>query len=171
MSSASTGAKSLYTMWSIKLNKDRFKFSSSHFTIFNSQKAEALHGHNYYVTLEVSKSEALENGMLIDVVTLKKELSKILEPLDEKILLPKNSKFLKLEPTGSNLEVSFSNKKYSFPTEDVEVLNLENITMEELSKLISDQLKKTLAGFVYTVEVQETTGQSASYTVKKAGFE
>ena len=151
-------------MWSIKLNKDRFKFSSSHFTIFDSQKAEALHGHNYYVTLEVSKPSPLENGMLIDVNILKKALSKILEPLDEKILLPKKSKHLKLNSDESNLNLNFANKKYSFPLEDVEILDIENITMEELSKLISDKLSDTLMGFTYTVEIQETTGQSASYT-------
>lgn len=151
-------------MWSIKLNKDRFKFSSSHFTIFNSEEAEPLHGHNYYVTLEVSSPGPLKEGMLVDVVFLKKELAKILEPLDEKILLPKNSRYLKLNSKGTNLEVMFSSKQYSFPTEDVQILDVENITMEELAKMISDQLGTGLTGFTHTVQIQETTGQSASYT-------
>ena len=151
-------------MWSIKLNKDRFKFSSSHFTIFDKETAEALHGHNYYVTLEVSKSASLKNGLLIDVVILKKELSKILEPLDEKILIPKNSKYLNLDYEGENLNLEFANKRYSFPLEDVIVLDVENVTMEELCKLFSDQLKEFLVDYNYTVTVQETKGQSASYS-------
>nr|HPI41863.1 6-carboxytetrahydropterin synthase [Pseudobdellovibrionaceae bacterium] len=41
------------SIFSLKLSKDEFKFSSAHFLIFNDHQAERLHGHNYQVEFEV----------------------------------------------------------------------------------------------------------------------
>ena len=153
-------------MWTLKINKDRHKFSSSHFTIFSRSEAEALHGHNYYVSLEVQSESLNEQELLVDVVGLKKELSQVLEAWDEKILLPKNSPYLTLSESDSSIEVQYSNRKYSFPSSEVEFLEVTNVTMESLAKLISDKLN--IKKFSYTVSVRESQGQEATY-FKKAG--
>jgi len=132
-------------MWTLKICKDRHKFSSSHFTIFSKDSAEALHGHNYYVSLEIEGETLNDQELLIDVVDLKNSLSKILESWDEKILLPLHSKHLKITDKDTkdehSTEVLFSDRRYVFPSSEVECLNLKNVTMEALGKGSKESLK------------------------------
>jgi 6-pyruvoyltetrahydropterin/6-carboxytetrahydropterin synthase len=151
-------------MWTLKINKDRHKFSSSHFTIFSESEAEALHGHNYYIGLEVKGNKLDDQELLIDVVVLKKKLTELLEAWDEKVLLPKNSPFLQINQIDDSIHVKYSNRKYSFPKNEVEVLDVKNVTMESLAKLISDSLSAKIKGFSYTVSVKESQGQEATFT-------
>ena len=150
-------------MWTLKISKDRHKFSSSHFTIFSKDDAEALHGHNYYVSLEVQGNELNEQELLVDVVLLKKQLTEVLKVWDEKVLLPKNSPHLKLSKSGKSIKLEYSNRTYTFPSSEVEVLNVKNITMESLAKLISDCLSANLNGLSYKVSVCESQGQEATF--------
>jgi len=150
-------------MWTLKISKDRHKFSSSHFTIFSKENAEALHGHNYYVSLEVEGDSLNEQELLIDVVSIKKSLSSVLESWDEKILLPKNSPHLILTGSGDSINVKYSNRAYSFPSAEVELLDITNVTMESLAKLISDKLLSSLKPMSYKVSVRESQGQEASF--------
>jgi len=150
-------------MWTLKISKDRHKFSSSHFTIFSKENAEALHGHNYYVSLEVEGDSLNEQELLIDVVSIKKSLSSVLESWDEKILLPKNSPYLILTGSGDSINVKYSNRAYSFPSAEVELLDITNVTMESLAKLISDKLLSSLKPMSYKVSVRESQGQEASF--------
>ena len=84
----------------IRLEKESIKFSCSHFTIFGPDKAEALHGHNYYVTAEFGLRELDETlGMAFDFNLLKPLLKQEADRLDEHILVPNRSPFLKIERT------------------------------------------------------------------------
>jgi len=150
-------------MWTLKICKDRHKFSSSHFTIFSEDSAEALHGHNYYVSLEVEGDSLNEQELLIDVVSIKKALSNVLESWDEKILLPKNSPHLILTESGASINAKYSKREYSFPSAEVEILDVKNVTMESLAKLISDKLLNALKPMSYKVSVRESQGQEASF--------
>lgn len=154
-------------MWTLNLSKESFKFSGAHFTIFSESQAERLHGHNYYVEVKMrsSKSE-LSHGMVVDLNTPKKMIKEICEKLDEKVLLPKESPYLKIESHESNFNITFSQKTYSFPQEDCALLPIENITIEELAFYVSTCLRESLTslGFEsYEVQVTETRGQSASF--------
>ena len=151
-------------MWTLKINKDRHKFSSSHFTIFSESEAEALHGHNYYIGLEIRGRKLDDRELLTDVAVLKKKLTEVLEAWDEKVLLPKNSPFLKLNESRGSIHVEYSNRKYNFPADEVEVLDVKNVTMESLAKLVSDRLSSEIVGFSYTISVKESQGQEASFT-------
>ena len=150
-------------MWTLKISKDRHKFSSSHFTIFSKDDAEPLHGHNYYVGLEVQGKNLDEQELLVDIVKLKNQLSQVLEAWDEKVLLPKHSPYLKLTKTGDSIKVEYSKRKYTFPSSEVEVLDVKNVTMESLAKLVSDKLSAHIKNFSYTVSVRESQGQEASF--------
>ena len=45
----------------VSLSKERFKFSSTHFTIFNDSEAECLHGHNYLVSVDLGFKSLAED--------------------------------------------------------------------------------------------------------------
>ena len=81
-----------YTLF---FEKPRFKFSSSHFTIFDGETAETLHGHNYHVKLKLSFADVdPKTELALDFNVVKKELTKICDELDEKVLIPEDSPYL-----------------------------------------------------------------------------
>ena len=155
----------------IDLHKESFKFSVSHFTIFSKNSAERLHGHNYYVRVRVRVAELDPRlGMAFDFNILKPHVKELCDSLDERVLIPEGSPFLKVKKNKQEVEIQFHDKRYVFPTSDCKLLPTVNITTEELSKFFCDQLKKKISRPMgisqLEVTVQETMGQSVSYRME-----
>ena len=157
--------------WSITLAKEDFKFSSAHFTVFGATHAEALHGHNYRVQLEISGRQLDELGFLFDILAVKSELRRLCETLDERILLPEQCGHLEVEGSGDSLTVSYADRTYQMPREEVRLLPLSNITIELLAQYVFEQLRPKVAQSAacaeltsMSVTVEETSGQAASYS-------
>ena len=154
----------------IKLSKEDFKFSSAHFAIFGPSCGERFHGHNYYVSFEFEVEDLIsELGFSIEFNELKPLLKKVCKSLDEFILIPKDSKYLKIKEKENQIEVFFHKKFYSFPKEDVCLLSVKNISCEELSFYLFRELEAVLPKtykekiIKMGVQVQETKGQKALY--------
>ena len=151
----------------IRLAKESFKFSASHFTIFGPGESERLHGHNYYVAAEIGiRQLRADIGMAFDFNLVKPVLARICKELDEYVLLAGTSDYLKFQEAESSVTVSFAKKVYSFPVEDVKILPVCNVTSEELAVWIGqkfqDELSKLIAHVVITdlaISVEETRGQ------------
>ena len=164
----------------IRLEKENFKFSVSHFTVLGPGKAERLHGHNYYVTLEIDVS-ALDPdlGMAFDFNAIKPIVRELTDKLDERILLPNRSPHLKIETKNGQVRAELlaasgsKAKHYEFPEDDVMILPVANVTSEELARLLGDSLIERLKqgkladriGQI-AIGVQETRGQAALYLTK-----
>ena len=165
----------------VHISKEYLKFSAAHFTIFDDNDVERLHGHNYYVSLDIECRDN-ENGITFDFKYIKRMMQGLSDQLDEKVLLPTESKYLKLSKNHDQFEVVFSgsgfSKNYSFPCEDVEILPISNVTSELLAKYLCDAFCKKLELFwkenhpdqemvsyviSVAVRVEETKGQAASY--------
>ncbi len=164
----------------IRLEKENFKFSCSHFTIMGPGQAERLHGHNYYVSLEIQLVDLDSSlGMAFDFNLVKPLVREITDSYDELVLLPDRSPYLKIEQTqseyGECVRATFDGKdkqkRYEFPSEDVKLLPVVNVTSEELAREIGKRLAekmRSLEGIAkrvrqISVGVQETRGQSVSY--------
>lgn len=159
-------------MYVIHIAKEPLKFSCSHFTIFSENKAERLHGHNYQVRVAISIDQIDPKlGLAFDFNEVKPMIREICDSLDECILVPQNSPYLKISSTDKQVNVDFGKKHYSFPKEDSVMLPIVNISTEELARLISDRLFKQMANLPcwtsLKVNVEETRGQSISYTRKR----
>lgn len=155
----------------VRLAKENMKFSGSHFTIFGPADAERLHGHNYYVSVLFKVQELQPQlGLAFDFNLMKPLVRKICEELDERVLVPEKSSFLKVNRRNAQVEVQFARKFYSLPSEDVVLLPIANVTSEELARWIATRLASDLpksAGVKHLqVSVEETRGQSVSYTLK-----
>lgn len=155
-------------MYTVHLAKEPFKFSCSHFTILSAEHAERLHGHNYQVRVDITLEKLDPKlGMAFDFNAVKPKIRMICDELDERILLPTQSPYLKIVEDGPQLRVSFNNKAYVFPTEDCLRLPLSNVTSEELSRYMCERLfvgiKDQNFWTSVQVEVEETRGQSVSY--------
>ncbi|RYF47049.1 MAG: hypothetical protein EOO38_12935 [Cytophagaceae bacterium] len=106
----------------IVLEKENFKFSCSHFTIFSDESCERLHGHNYYVSAEFSLSAVTPDlGLAFDFNEVKPLVREVTQALDEYVLLPAHSPYLKVEQKDNSVRATFAKKHYEFPKEDVEV--------------------------------------------------
>jgi len=160
--------------FSIRLSKENFKFSCSHFTILAKDHAERLHGHNYYIEAEFElKSIDDKLGMGFDFNLVKPLIREIADQLDEFVLIPSKSPYLKIEATKDRIIVRFHDKHYDLPASDVKSLPVANITSEELARYVATQLlermKKDaqLASRVksLSIGIQETRGQAVHYRV------
>ena len=169
----------------IRLAKEAFKFSSTHFTILGVSTAERLHGHNYQVAVECELSAVGVLGMGFEFNSLKPNIRKLTERWDERVLIPKKCADIaiteELVRGEAHWSIDFSgknlNRSYRFPKADVVFLETTNVTSEELARLFAIELAKSwrststgeadLAGRVksLTVTIEETRGQSASFTM------
>lgn len=173
--------KILMSRYVLKIAKEYFKFSSAHFTIFNDSELECLHGHNYRASL-VIECRDIANGFVIEFRQAKKIVKTLCDELDEKVLIPADAPFLSIAKEQEQFQIRFNGagfvKDYRLPCEDVEILPMDNITVECLSRYMCESFVKKLMNLYddaekrdcfyqslisVSFEVEETPGQSAAY--------
>jgi 6-pyruvoyltetrahydropterin/6-carboxytetrahydropterin synthase len=159
-------------LYSIRLEKEDFKFSCSHFTVWGPNSAERLHGHNYYASIRLDVDELdPQLGLAFDFNSVKSIMRELTSTLDEYVLLPKNSPFVKIEVLKEQIQASLGRKVYVFPAEDVLLLECSNVTSEELARFLAERVHQRLmavpqvAARTRSIEVgvEETRGQKVSY--------
>lgn len=146
----------------IIVNENVVKFSACHF-LAEHEKCSRLHGHNYYVSVEISDNLD-ENFFVVDFIDLKKVIQEIIEPLDHYILVPTESKQFQIKESEKSIEVITPKKRYLFPREDVCLLPLPATTSELLAKYIYDKLKERFSNKTIIVRVGESRSSVASYS-------
>lgn len=157
----------------LHLAKQNFKFSSAHFLIFDENSAEMLHGHNYQVRVDMVFEAAdpkADRGYAVDFHVLKKVIKEHCDLWDEHILLPEKHPDMKynISPNGLNYEIHFRERFYSFPIKETIWLPINNTSVENLSALLAKSFFKKFQSLgikKIKVSVEETRGQSASFTV------
>jgi 6-pyruvoyltetrahydropterin/6-carboxytetrahydropterin synthase len=154
------------------LEKEDFKFSVSHFTIFGADKVERMHGHNYYVVVDIGvQSLDPQLGLAFDFNMVKPIIRKLTSGLDEHVLLPELSPFLKLDVNTDRVRATIAQSHYEFPRGDVIILPVVNVTSEELarhfSNLLISQLKAQPQIYArissLNIGIQETRGQTVFF--------
>lgn len=159
------------TQTTLHLFKQNFKFSSAHFLIFDATSAEKLHGHNYQVEVDLACPEAVEmsaKGYFVDFNVFKKEIKARLDQWDEMVLLPALHPEMKIILKSPSLEVRFRERFYVFPENEVQLLKVNNTSVEQLSRLLAEDFAAKFANFgvqSVRVRVEETRGQAASTLV------
>ncbi|MAE73204.1 MAG: 6-pyruvoyl tetrahydropterin synthase [Bdellovibrionaceae bacterium] len=153
----------------LDLEKEYFKFAATHFAIFSKDSAERLHGHNYFVGVSFEGDELdPELGLLIEFNEMKPAIKQICEDLDEYVLLPVESPFIRVHETNTEVEVLFAQRRYTFPPVDCKILPLVNISCEELSRYICEKIAAKLPAKHFIkrlrVSIEETRGQTGIYT-------
>jgi 6-pyruvoyltetrahydropterin/6-carboxytetrahydropterin synthase len=142
------------------------RFSSCHF-IPRHEKCSRLHGHSYIVRLRL-EGEIGAEGMIMDFVVLKKFLKKMIDEFDHHVLLPSKSEDTKVSVVGESVEVVTCGKKYTFPAEDVVMLDIPTTTAEEMSKAMTERMaaEVEIPPNVKSISIglDEERGQTAWYT-------
>ena len=74
------------------IDKEAHKFSAAHYTIFNANSRERLHGHNYSVSARIVAPMG-ENGFSADYNVYKTRIAALCDALDEYLILAGDSPF------------------------------------------------------------------------------
>ena len=152
----------------VRFAKDRQKFSAAHFTLFPDGSAERLHGHNYLVEAAFV-GEVGVCGLVFPFHEAKAMLTALCNSWDERVLLPGKSPWLTITSGGTQIEARLTTPKigkfYSFPAEDVVLLDCDNVSCENLTALLTDRLAaevETRGWPLRSVELRlfESSGQS-----------
>lgn len=117
-------------------------FSAGHF-VSEGGKCERLHGHNYDVSVRLS-GEINSQGMVIDFRVVKAHLRLLCEEWDHRLLLPTRSPQIRVLTKGEQTEVKTPDREYSFPTQDVCILDVIETTAEELARILAEKLGASL---------------------------
>lgn len=154
----------------LKLYKQNFKFSAAHFLIFDKKSAEKLHGHNYQVSIDIEFNNKTDSkGYLIDFKILKSIILDLINKWDESVLLPHKNSEMKIKIIKDHvLEVKFRDRYYCFPKNEVNLLPINNTSVEQLSELFARNLVQHL-NFKniskVAVQIEETRGQAAVFEI------
>ena len=124
----------------VQLEKDTMVFSAAHFITFNGNVCESIHGHNYAVKAEVV-GPLDENGYVCDFIALRDGLAQIVATMDHKVVLPATHPTIKVVDDGKEVLVTFEQKRWVFPSEDCNILPVDNTTAEMMAGYIADELK------------------------------
>lgn len=156
----------------VRVTKDELVFSAGHFITFNGDRCERVHGHNYRVAVEV-EDVLDENHYVFDFIALRDLTRAIAAELDHRMLLPTQSRLIRLEDDGpNNVRAVYADRFWSFPRDECVLLPIANTTTELLASHIAGRLLNDLAARgiappkVIRVEVEENFGQTA--TVERA---
>jgi 6-pyruvoyltetrahydropterin/6-carboxytetrahydropterin synthase len=142
------------------------RFSACHF-IPRHEKCSRLHGHTYILRLRL-EGDIGKDGMVMDFVSLKKELRRFVDELDHRTLLPGKSDEVILTVGPESVNVVCGNKNYMFPREDVVILEVPTTTAEEMTKMMVERMVNDIEfpSNVRSVSIglDEERGQTAWYT-------
>ncbi|MFX0001386.1 MAG: 6-pyruvoyl tetrahydropterin synthase family protein [Candidatus Hodarchaeota archaeon] len=146
----------------VRVQSIEAKFSASHF-LKEPLQCTRLHGHNYYVSVEVS-ADLDKNHFVVDFNDLKEKIMSIIKPMDHYILVPTKSDELEIREEKDSIEIIAPNKRYVFPREDVFFLPLQATTSELLAKYIHSKLKEVYLDKKISVRVEESRSTMAIYS-------
>ncbi len=156
----------------VTVERNTLRFAAAHFATFEGQ-CEALHGHNYDVSVEV-EGELTEDAWVIDFSALKSMTRALCQELDHKFLLQRDSKVLQIDEGKSNWKIRFRERGWVFPKSDVLPLPIDNTTAERLAEWFAGRLREALAvrGATnvtsLTAGIEEMPGQAGWWTERSA---
>ena len=125
----------------IEVEKDYFNFASAHFLVFANGKREALHGHNYQVSVAV-EGDLDRAGIVLDFITFKPVIKKICDDLDHRTLIQRDSPALKIRRGGDHVTVAYRDQRIVLPRRDALLLPLANTSTELLAEYIAGQIRR-----------------------------
>ena len=149
----------------VHVTKDYLKFNAAHFIAYKGFR-EALHGHNYRVSVEVEGTIGPQ-GYVLDFGVVKQVAKRVCQRLDEKMLIPAQSDCLHIRDEGNQLLVRYEHDEFRFPKSDVLLLPIVHSSAEELARYLVGEVRRELRadGIEHVgaiqVGVEETPGQAA----------
>ncbi|MGH7806243.1 MAG: 6-pyruvoyl trahydropterin synthase family protein [Candidatus Binatia bacterium] len=152
--------------YEVHVFKEYLKFSAAHFICYPGFR-EALHGHNYQVSVRIEGALG-RDGYVLDFGRVKAAVKEICAELDEKVILPAKSDCLRVAEQGGSVTAVYEDgSAFSFPKADVVLLPIAHSSAEELAQYLLGRLRGAMPDLVergaatLEVGVAEAPGQVA----------
>lgn len=152
----------------IEVERELFKFSCAHMTVFPDGTKERLHGHNYYLGITVELSDIAFQNM-VAFAPIKEAATALCQEWRERTLLAEHNPFFELiRDAGGEIEFRLCGDRYVLPRRDVILLPIDNIAVEPLAAHAAARLIAALGSVLrrdvvtaIEVRVSESPGQGA----------
>ena len=159
--------------------QSNLRFSSAH-VIPGHESCGFIHGHSYFVDVEIGGERAGKFDFVVDFKDVKSYTRAICDELDHRLLIPVYNDLIEFKDFDKNKDSIFDLQKqksvyfkidgkgYTIPSVDCVFLPLPYCTAEELSMFFAKTLAKKLAETYDNLEyvavcVNEGIGQGAEY--------
>ena len=163
--------------WTLHIRKDALKFSAAHMTVFPDGGKENLHGHNYQVELEVELAEPPALAHMLSYEVFKQALRAVCNEWDEQVLIAADNPWLeRLVAADGEYAFRLCGRRYVLPADEVTMLAVDNITAENLARLLCERFWEQLAHdrsiswreriTAVSLRIDESRGQGATYEVR-----
>ena len=152
--------------YEVHVFKENLKFAAAHFICYPGFR-EALHGHNYQVSVRIEGALG-RDGYVLDFGRVKEVVRAICAELDEKVLLPEKSDCLRITRADANVSAVYADgSSFSFPAADVVLLPIAHSSAEELAEYLLGRVRGAMpelaerGAAMLEVGVAEAPGQVA----------
>lgn len=159
--------------FAVSVAKDYLTFSAAHFLTIPGHKCEALHGHNYVVTVVVEGDVDPDTGFVVDFAVVKDILRPVIATVDHRVLIPTRNPAVTTATEGDATTVQYRGaRRFVFPTAHVALVPVRDTTAELLAAWLADAVADGLAAAGQSrvrrvqVDVEEGPGQSGRYTLE-----
>lgn len=159
--------------------QSNLRFSSAHI-IPGHESCGFIHGHSYFVDVEIEGERQGEFEFVVDFKDIKSYTRAICDELDHRLLIPIYNNLIDIKDFDKKKDSIFTLKKlktfsfninkkgYSIPSQDCVFLPLPYTSAEELAKFFAELLAKKLSEDYKNLEyisvcVNEGIGQGALY--------
>ncbi len=156
------------------------RFSSAHL-IPTHESCGYIHGHSYFVDVEIEGERAGEFDFVVDFKDVKKSLRTICDSLDHRLLIPIYNKHIEFKDINEDeksierlekeekIQFHINKKGYTIPKEDCILLPLKTSSAEDLAIYFAEKLSQDLKDKYNNLTsisacVNEGIGQGALYT-------
>jgi len=149
----------------VHVKKDYLKFNAAHFIAYKGFR-EALHGHNYRVSVGVEGRLGVQ-GYVLDFGIVKQAAKRVCARLDEKTIVPALSDCMTIRTEGRQVVLNYEDDEFRIPLSDAVLLPIVHSSAEELAHYLVREVRDELAGegvagiTAIEVGVEETPGQAA----------
>ncbi len=162
--------------FSVSVSKDYLTFSAAHFLTIPGHKCEALHGHNYVVTVVAEGEVDRTTGFVVDFAAVKRVLRPVIDRIDHRVLIPGGNPAVTVRTEGDTTLVDYRGaRRFMFPTAHVAIVDVTDTTAELLAEHLARAVVEGLAAEGAAtlrrvlVDVEESSGQSGRYDLLVAG--
>lgn len=159
--------------------QSNLRFSSAHI-IPGHESCGFIHGHSYFVDIEIEGQRAGKFEFVVDFKDIKKYTKAICDELDHRLLIPVYNDLIEFKDFDKDKDSIFDLQKqksaffkidgkgYTIPSVDCVFLPLPYTSAEELSKFFAQTLAKKLSESYDNLDyvavcVNEGIGQGAEY--------
>lgn len=148
--------------FTLHINRINFFFRALHF-LQDFGKCERLHGHDYYIEVQVRGLQSNENLAVVDFQIIKRDILKIIKIYDKKILIAEKAENQSIYTKNDKLYVKTPDKSYIFSQEICALLPIKATTAEELCKYFFNEIKKNYPSLKVIAILYETKGNQVKF--------